>query len=91
MHGQLKLNNVSSLYFFAGNTVADRASLYSMKISAAICCFQPATHEPVALEESGAADEEERRSLIESYREELLTSSMHKPLQENDLEISLAT
>ena len=65
-----------------------------MKISAAVCCSrccEPAALEPVALEQSAAVDEEERRSLIESYREELLTSSMHKPLQENDLEVSLVT
>ena len=60
-----------------------------MKISAVICCSQCC--KPAALEPSEAIDEEERRSLVESYREELLTSSVHVPLQENDLEISLAT
>lgn len=75
-------------FFITGNTVADRASLYSMKITAAICCSQ--CRDP-ALEPSVAEDEEDRRSLIESYREELLTSSIHVPLQDNDLECSLAT
>ena len=80
-----------SLYtVFVGNTVADRASLYSFKISAAICCSK--CRESATLDQPSAAiDEEERRSLVESYREELMTSSVHKPLQENDLEISLAT
>lgn len=76
-------------YLIAGDRVADKVSLSSMKISAAVCCSQ--CREPVAIEPTAAAEEEERRSLVESYREELLTSSIHKPLQENDLEISLAT
>ena len=76
------------LYLNAGNTVADRSSLYSMKISVALCCSK--CHEP-AFEPSAAVDEEERRSLIESYREQLLTSSVHEPLQDNDFECSLAT
>ena len=74
--------------FITGNTVANRSSLYSMKISAVVCCSQ--CREP-AFEPPAAVDEEERRSLIESYREQLLTSSVHKPLQDNDFECSLAT
>ena len=72
----------------AGNTVADRSSLYSMKISAALCCSK--CREP-AFELSAAMDEEERHSLIESYCKQLLTSSVHEPLQDNDFECSLAT
>ena len=60
-----------------------------MKISAAVCCSR--CREPVALEQSAAVDEEEQHSLIKSYCEELPTSSIHKPVQENDLEISLVT
>ena len=75
---------------FVGNTIADRASLYSLKISAAICCSR--CRKSAALDQPSAAiDEEERRSLVESYREELLASSIHKPLQDNDFEVSLAT
>ena len=80
------------LSFYTGNTVADKASLHSSKISAAICCSR--CHESPTLDQPSAAiDKEERRSLVESYREELLTSSVHvhKPLQDYDFEIFLAT
>lgn len=83
---------MNTLCFYTGNTVADRASLRSLKISAAICCSQCRESAALTIDQPSAAiDEEERHSLVESYREELLTSSIHKPLQENDLEVSLVT
>lgn len=74
------------LFWLVGDTVADRASIYSEKIAEVICCWRcrKPTFEPT----EGEGD---RQSLTESFREELLTSSYHEPLQENDLECSLAT
>ena len=69
-----------------GDKVADKVSIYSEKITDVVCCSR--CREP-QLEPS--RQEEERQSLIESYREQLLTSSYHEPLQDNDLECSLAT
>ena len=74
--------------------------MYSEKLAGAICCSkcredseeidserQSLIHEPAF-----AADDKEQ-SLVESYRERLLTSSYHDQhqLQDNDFEISLAT
>ena len=76
------------MYFFwlVGDTVADRGSIYGDKIGGIICCWR--CREPKFEETDG---EEERQSILESYREELLTSSYHEPLQDNDIECSLAT
>ena len=74
--------------------------MYSEKLAGAICCSkcradseeidserQSLIHEPAF-----AADDKEQ-SLVESYRERLLTSSYRDQhqLQDNDFEISLAT
>ena len=61
-------------------------SVYSGAFSDVMCCSK-CRKDPL----EPAETEGERQSLIDSYREQLLTSSVHEPLQENDLEISLAT
>ena len=65
-------NNVTILCLIIGSTIADRANLYSKKISA-VCCSQ--CHKPAALEPTMAIDEEDDSLIItESQQEERLAS-----------------
>jgi hypothetical protein len=85
----------------AEDTVGDTSSVYSEKFAGAICCSKcrehsdetDSEHQSLIHDPAFATDEKEQ-SLIESYRERLLTSSIYHDqhqLQDNDFEVSLAT
>ena len=79
------------------DTIGDTSSVYSEKLAGVICCSQCREHsEETDSEQQSLIHEsvdEKQQSLVESYRERLLTSSYHDQhqLQDNDFEISLAT
>ena len=84
----------------AGDTVGDTSSVYSEKLAGAICCSKCREHSDETdserqslIHEPAFAADEKQQSLIESYREQLLTSSYHDQhqLQDNDFEVSMAT
>ena len=82
--------------------MADRSSVYSIKLGAAECCSRcrksslsiddlDGNERQSLIHESSYVSEEDRQSLVDSYREQLLTSSYYQAIQENDLEVSMAT
>lgn len=86
----------------AEDTVGDTSSVYSEKFAGAIvCCSRCREHSDETdserqslIHDPAFATDEKEQSLIESYREQLLTSSNYHDqhqLQDNDFEVSLAT
>ena len=85
--------------------MADRSSVYSGRIGPGMVCCSSCRDSSLSIDdfdsderqslirEPSFVTEEERQALVESYREQLLTSSYYQgqALQDNDLEISMAT